>query len=66
MPYVVCARCDLRTYSAALWMGTDECPSCGAPLPRADRKVVPIAVHPRFAHSAPRRRRARSADAGDE
>jgi hypothetical protein len=32
MPYVICAECRVTTYSAALWSGTDECPSCGAHL----------------------------------
>lgn len=69
MPYVVCARCRLRTYSAALWISTEECPSCGAELPRADRKVIPIAAHPRFAASPPEPTTARedgSREAGHE
>lgn len=33
MPYVICSDCHLTTYSAALWSGTDECPSCGRELP---------------------------------
>lgn len=37
MPYVICADCELSTYSTALWAGTDECPRCGASLPRARR-----------------------------
>ena len=37
MPYVICAGCDLRTYSAALWASTEECPRCGTRLPSAQR-----------------------------
>lgn len=48
MPYVICSRCNVRTYSAALWMATEECPSCGADLPPGGGRVVPIAAHPRF------------------
>jgi hypothetical protein len=33
MPYVVCPRCRIRTYSAAPWSQSPECPSCGAELP---------------------------------
>lgn len=37
MPYVICSECRVTTYSAALWSGSDECPSCGQalPVPRA-------------------------------
>lgn len=48
MPYVVCARCELRTYSAALWASTDVCPRCGSELPRP-ATVIELAAHPRFA-----------------
>lgn len=39
MPYVICSACRVTTYSAALWSGTDECPSCGRhlPVPRTTR-----------------------------
>jgi uncharacterized paraquat-inducible protein A len=60
MPYVICARCALTTYSAALWSSTDECPRCGSTLPVSDRAtaielarragLLPLAdvsVHPR-------------------
>lgn len=33
VPYVICSSCRVTTYSAALWSGADECPSCGRPLP---------------------------------
>ena len=32
MPYVPCPRCNLRSYTAARYAGTDECPACGGPL----------------------------------
>jgi hypothetical protein len=48
MPYVVCVRCNLRTYSAALWSATDVCPSCGTELPRGRATIVSISTHPRF------------------
>ena len=56
MPYVVCVRCNLRTYSAALWSATEVCPSCGTELPRGRATIVPISAHPRFpvgGHGAP-------------
>lgn len=40
MPYVICSRCELTTYSAALWSSTDECPHCGALLPSGDRAAM--------------------------
>lgn len=40
MPYVICSECQVTTYSAALWSGTDECPSCGGRLPVARRHGV--------------------------
>ena len=43
MPYVTCGRCGLRTFSAAYWSNVDGCAGCGAKLPRARRKLVPIA-----------------------
>lgn len=48
MPYVVCARCQLRTYSAALWATTEVCPRCDSELPRP-ATVIELAGHPRFA-----------------
>jgi hypothetical protein len=33
MPYVICSRFSVTTYSAALWSSTDECPRCGSRLP---------------------------------
>lgn len=53
MPYVVCARCQLRTYSAALWVSTDVCPSCGSELPRRGAMVIELAAHPRFGRPEP-------------
>jgi predicted amidophosphoribosyltransferase len=44
MPYVICDGCKLVTYSAALWACTEECPRCGAELPRRGR---------RFGHAVP-------------
>lgn len=38
MPYVICARCGLTTYSAALWSGGEECPRCGARIPVRRRR----------------------------
>ena len=40
MPYVICARCRLSTYSAALWSRTDECPRCGTKLPASERAAA--------------------------
>ena len=48
MPYVVCERCELRTYSAALWASTEVCPRCGAELRSAGATVVSLLEHPRF------------------
>jgi hypothetical protein len=53
MPYVVCARCNLRTYSAALWSITEVCPACGTELPRQRAQLVPTSAHPRFARERP-------------
>ena len=44
MPYVICAACRLRTYSAALWASTEECPRCGAHLPSARRTELFVAA----------------------
>lgn len=53
MPYLICPRCRLTTYSAALWSSVDECPRCGAPLPpRPGATITSIAAHPRFASGA--------------
>ena len=49
MPYVMWARCHLRTYSAALWWDTAVCPCCGTELPRPRATVIDLAEHPRFA-----------------
>jgi ribosomal protein S27E len=35
MPYVVCARCALSTYSAARHSTEDTCPRCGHRLERS-------------------------------
>ncbi|HEU4657962.1 MAG TPA: hypothetical protein VFR97_10565 [Capillimicrobium sp.] len=40
MPYVICGRCQLRTYSAALWAATDVCPRCDSELPRPHGTVI--------------------------
>lgn len=48
MPYVVCARCELRTYSAALWASTEVCPRCDSELPRRRATVIELSEHPRF------------------
>jgi ribosomal protein S27AE len=32
MPYVLCPRCGIRSYSAPPWSQSPECPECGAPL----------------------------------
>jgi hypothetical protein len=40
VPYVICGDCELLTYSAALWAGTEECPRCGAPLPTVQRSEI--------------------------
>ena len=32
MPYLVCPRCGLLTYSAAAYARVDECPECRTPL----------------------------------
>jgi hypothetical protein len=53
MPYLICPRCRLTTYSAALWSSVDECPRCGEQLPpRPGATVTSIAAHPRFACQA--------------
>ena len=57
MPYVICAPCELRTYSAALWAATEVCPRCGTDLPRARRPAVPLSQHPRFRGRAEQDRR---------
>ena len=44
MPYVICDGCKLVTYSAALWACTEECPRCGAELPRRSRRFRPTAA----------------------
>ena len=58
MPYVICAQCALRTYSAALWAATDVCPRCGSDLPRPAGKVLSLSEHPGFRsareHGVPR------------
>jgi acetyl-CoA carboxylase beta subunit len=49
MPYLICPRCRLTTYSAALWSSIDVCPRCGEHLPpRPGATVTSIASHPRF------------------
>jgi len=53
VPYVICARCNITTYSAALHATLDTCPSCGE-RPPARPGGVPgearsIASQPRFA-----------------
>lgn len=48
MPYVICMRCGLSTYSAALWASTDVCPRCGTELPTGRENVVSLRDHPRF------------------
>lgn len=49
MPYLICPRCRLTTYSAALWSSVDECRRCGEELPpRPGATVTSIASHPRF------------------
>jgi len=40
VPYVRCPGCELRTYSAALWSGWDDCPSCGTRLPVERSRVA--------------------------
>jgi hypothetical protein len=47
MPYVSCARCQLRTYSAALWAATDVCPRCDSELPRPRGTVISLFDPPR-------------------
>jgi hypothetical protein len=34
MPYVICAPCQLTTYSAALYSSTRACPRCGGLIDR--------------------------------
>jgi PAS domain S-box-containing protein/diguanylate cyclase (GGDEF)-like protein len=48
MPYVLCAACGSRVYSAAMRANVDECPVCATPLPLREDKAVP------GARSAPR------------
>jgi hypothetical protein len=45
--YLICARCEVTTYSHALWVATTTCPRCGAPV-RSPSNVVPLSSHPRF------------------
>ncbi len=59
MPYLACAACSMKTYSAALWSTTDHCPACGAALLRGRARtsagrseVVPLAAHRRFSRAA--------------
>ena len=56
MPYLVCGRCRMKTYSAALWSSIDECPACGRDLRRSRRsdgpsEVVPLTAHARFSRA---------------
>jgi hypothetical protein len=55
--YLICARCQLTTYSEALEASTDRCPKCGEPrAPRggdSPASVTPIAAHPRFLAAQP-------------
>jgi hypothetical protein len=44
MPYVACPGCTLRTYSAAAWAETDDCPRCGRELPSRSVRVAPVRV----------------------
>jgi hypothetical protein len=51
MPYVICGACELVTYSAALWAGTDECPRCGTGLPSGRRsELLAVAMHDELSH----------------
>lgn len=43
VPYVICERCKVTTYSAALWSSTDECPRCGSALP-VSRRAAAVAL----------------------
>ena len=51
VPYVICSDCRVTTYSAALWSGADECPSCGRPLP-VRRRITGAPVVPAAAAAA--------------
>jgi hypothetical protein len=42
VPYISCPTCGLRTYSAATWSNTDQCPRCDCDLPPRIRTLAPI------------------------
>ena len=56
MPYVLCPRCGIRSYSAPPWSQSPECPECGAPLQVTRHGTVEARVrerlYPRPAHTA--------------
>ena len=66
MPYLICARCQLTTYSAAVWSSTDSCPKCGADLTGRSRAaaVVPLAGQRRLRQESSRAGEARSRPLG--
>lgn len=65
MPYVLCPRCGIRTYSAAPWSQSAECAHCGARLDIARHGSVETRIreslYPASEHvtriGAPRRKR---------
>ena len=40
MPYVICPRCELRTYTAARWSHVDRCAGCGEVLARPPKRPM--------------------------
>jgi ribosomal protein L37E len=48
MPYVTCSRCGLTNFTAAYWSSTEQCSSCGTPLPRPRRGSDPRTARPLF------------------
>jgi hypothetical protein len=44
MPYVACPGCSLRTYSAATWADTDQCPGCGRELPSKPMRRASVRI----------------------